>query len=99
MPRLPAIRSRDAIAPLSVRDFLHHTRGSHYYYKHPDKSRLVTVPFHGRDLKRAVVMSIIKQAGMTVEDFRALLQQCSEGSESMKIASCYGSVSAPLWLQ
>jgi predicted RNA binding protein YcfA (HicA-like mRNA interferase family) len=52
---------------------LHHTRGSHYYYKHPDTPGLVTVPFHGRDLKRAVVMSIIKQAGMTVEEFLALL--------------------------
>jgi predicted RNA binding protein YcfA (HicA-like mRNA interferase family) len=74
MPRLPAITPRDAMRVL-VRAgfFLHHIRGSHHYYKHPEKPGLVTVPFHGRDLKRAIVMSIIKQAGMTVEEFLALL--------------------------
>jgi predicted RNA binding protein YcfA (HicA-like mRNA interferase family) len=51
----------------------HHTRGSHYYYKHPDRPRLVPVPHHTRDIKRGLLRAIIRQAGMTVEEFLALL--------------------------
>jgi predicted RNA binding protein YcfA (HicA-like mRNA interferase family) len=74
MPRLPTIKPRDAERVL-VRAgfFLHHTRGSHHYYKHLDKPGLVTVPIHGRDLKRGTLASIIRQAGMTADEFRALL--------------------------
>jgi predicted RNA binding protein YcfA (HicA-like mRNA interferase family) len=50
-----------------------HTRGSHYYFKHPDWPRLVAVPHHTRDIKRGLLRSIIKQAGMTVDEFLALL--------------------------
>jgi predicted RNA binding protein YcfA (HicA-like mRNA interferase family) len=51
----------------------HHTRGSHYYFKHPDRPRLVPVPHHTRDIKRGLLRAIIQQAGMTVEEFLALL--------------------------
>jgi predicted RNA binding protein YcfA (HicA-like mRNA interferase family) len=34
----------------------------------------VTVPFHGgRDVKLGTLRNIIRQAGMTVEEFRSLL--------------------------
>jgi predicted RNA binding protein YcfA (HicA-like mRNA interferase family) len=49
-----------------------HTTGSHYLMRHPDKPRLVPVPFHGdRDIKIGVLRSIIRQAGMTVDEFLA----------------------------
>ncbi len=39
---------------------------------HP--ARTVTVPVHsGRDLKPGTLRSIIKQAGLSLEEFRALL--------------------------
>jgi predicted RNA binding protein YcfA (HicA-like mRNA interferase family) len=54
--------------------YIHHTKGSHYYLKHPDKPELrVTLPFHGADLKRRTLTSIIDQAGLSVEAFLELL--------------------------
>jgi len=39
-----------------------------------DPMRTVTVPVHaGRDLKPGTLRSIIRQAGLTVEEFTALL--------------------------
>jgi predicted RNA binding protein YcfA (HicA-like mRNA interferase family) len=34
---------------------------------------MVAVAFHGRDLKRGTLTAIIKQAGLTVEEFARLL--------------------------
>ncbi len=38
--------------------------GSHRQYVHPTKPGKVTVPFHGKDLRRATEISILKQAGL-----------------------------------
>jgi len=51
----------------------HHTRGAHYYFKHLARPRPVPGPYHARDIKRGLLREIIKQAGMTVEEFLALL--------------------------
>jgi predicted RNA binding protein YcfA (HicA-like mRNA interferase family) len=54
--------------------YVHHTKGSHYYLKHPDKPALrVTLPFHNADLKRRTLMSIVEQAGFSIEEFLELL--------------------------
>ena len=54
--------------------FLHHSTGGHHYFKHPTKpGRIVTVPVHLGDLKRSVLASILKQAGLTTEEFLDLL--------------------------
>ena len=49
--------------------------GGHYILKHEDRRPgEVVVPYHrGRDLKRGTLASIIKQAGLTIEQFRKLL--------------------------
>jgi predicted RNA binding protein YcfA (HicA-like mRNA interferase family) len=53
-----------------LRTYIDHIKGSHYYLKHPDKPGLrVTLPFHGTDLKRRTLTSIIDQAGFSVEEF------------------------------
>lgn len=72
---LPAVRPRLAIRALERAGFLvHHITGSHYILKHSKKPGLrVTVPFHNRDLKRGTLQSIVKQAGLTNEDFLKLL--------------------------
>ena len=38
--------------------------GSHRQYKHPTKQGKVTIPFHCKDLTKAVENSIMKQAGL-----------------------------------
>jgi predicted RNA binding protein YcfA (HicA-like mRNA interferase family) len=69
--RLPAIRPKDLIRTLErVGFFVHRVTGSHYILKHPAKLTLrVTVPF----LKRGTLQSIVREAGLTNEEFLELL--------------------------
>lgn len=43
---------------------LHSITGSHHHYKHPDKGGRVTIPFHGGDIPKGTLNSIMKQAGL-----------------------------------
>jgi predicted RNA binding protein YcfA (HicA-like mRNA interferase family) len=72
---LPVVTPRQLIRALERAGFLrHHVRGSHYYFRHPDKpDLLVTVPHHNRDLKRGTLRAILREAGLTAEDLRRLL--------------------------
>lgn len=48
--------------------------GSHYILKNSQRPGLrVTVAYHGRDLKRKTLLSIIEQSGLTVDEFLKLL--------------------------
>lgn len=38
--------------------------GSHYQYMHPVKEGKVTIPNHKGDVNKAVVNSVLKQAGL-----------------------------------
>jgi predicted RNA binding protein YcfA (HicA-like mRNA interferase family) len=44
--------------------FLEAIEGSHYHYKHKTKSGKVTIPFHGGDIPKRVIHSILKQANL-----------------------------------
>lgn len=72
MAKIPAVKPKRVIRALEGNGFsVHHTSGSHYILK---KERLrVTVPYHSKDLKPGTLKSIIKQAGLTVEEFLDLL--------------------------
>lgn len=53
---------------------MHHIRGSHHYLRHPGKpGLLLTVPVHAGDLKRGTLRAILRQAGVTPDELRALL--------------------------
>lgn len=68
MPKLPTVKPKMVIRALKRNGFfIHHTTGSHYYLK-KDKLR-VSVPYHNRDLKPGTLVSIIKQASLSVEEF------------------------------
>jgi predicted RNA binding protein YcfA (HicA-like mRNA interferase family) len=73
--RLPSLTPRQAIAALKRAGFTHYrTKGSHYQLVHPaDPAILVVVPYHGKALKRPVLRAIIKQAGLTLDQFVDLL--------------------------
>ena len=73
--RLPALKPKDVLRVLDREGFIvHHVTGSHYVLKHPGKKELrVTLPWHGRDLKRGTLGSIIHQAGYTTAEFLELL--------------------------
>jgi predicted RNA binding protein YcfA (HicA-like mRNA interferase family) len=72
---LPALKPAQVLRALQRAGFYtDHSKGSHDYRKHPDKAGLrVTLPFHGTDLKRRTLTSIIDQAGFSVEEFLELL--------------------------
>ncbi len=73
--RLPRCTPREVIRALERAGFfIHHSTGSHRSLRHPDKPELrVVIAYHNRELKRGTFHSIIKQAGMTLEQFLELL--------------------------
>ena len=76
MSGLPVISGARTIAALSRVGYVEVRRkGSHVRLRHPtDPSRLpVTVPDH-RELKSGTLRAIIRDAGLTVEQFVALLK-------------------------
>ncbi|HHW40529.1 MAG TPA: type II toxin-antitoxin system HicA family toxin [Syntrophomonadaceae bacterium] len=74
MGKLPVLKAREVIAALQKLGFeVDHVTGSHYILRHLDGRRAV-VPYHGnRDIKQGILGSILRQAGLTVEEFKNLL--------------------------
>lgn len=55
--------------------YIHETTGSHIQMKHPIKPGRVTIPYHSRfDLPKHIVKSIVRQAGLTNQEFFDLLE-------------------------
>ena len=77
MTRLPSLKATDVIRALERGGFVVvRTAGSHHRLVHrTDPARATTVPLHkGRDLPKPFVRAIIKQAGLTIEEFHDLLR-------------------------
>ena len=71
MSRLPSCTSRDVHKALKKAGFERLTqRGSHLHLRHPQTRRRTIVPIHPGDLRRSTLKEIIKQAGLTEEEFR-----------------------------
>jgi predicted RNA binding protein YcfA (HicA-like mRNA interferase family) len=76
MTRLPGLTGREVLRALQRAGLVVvRSSGSHYRLVHPeDPARATTVPVHaGKTLKRATLHGIIKQAGLTIEEFLGLL--------------------------
>ena len=74
--RLPAVNARRVIRALERAGFIvDRIVGSHHVMAHRlARTRAVTVPYKGgKDLKPGTLRSIIRQAGLTVEEFVRLL--------------------------
>lgn len=74
MGKLPVLKAREVITALQKLGFeVDHVTGSHYIFRHPDGRRAV-IPYHdNRDIKQGVLRSILRQAGLTVDEFKNLL--------------------------
>ena len=69
---LPRVSGADVIHALERAGFVFRSqRGSHRKIRHPD-GRTVIVPMH-RELAPGTLRSILKQAGLSVEQMRDLL--------------------------
>ena len=75
MPKFPAITARKFIKALKKLEFVHkRTTGSHYIFIRTSDQIRISVPMHkGKDLGRGLTLSIIKNLGITPEDFLKLL--------------------------
>jgi len=71
---LPAVTGREVLKALVGVGFVHvSTKGSHAKVAHPD-GRTAVVPMHGgRDIPRGTLGSILRQAGLTIAEFREIL--------------------------
>ena len=76
MTNLPSVSAARLIRALQRPGFfVHHATGGHYVLKHPDRPAVrVVVPYHGSaDVKRGILRSILRQAGLTADDLVRLM--------------------------
>lgn len=70
--KFPPLKPRDVVKILVKAGFvLHHQRGSHAYY-HKEGIGYVCVPMHAKEIKKGTLHSIIKQSGMSKDEFYSL---------------------------
>jgi len=75
MPKLPRLSAREMAAALRRGDFVRdRQKGSHLTMRHPTSGRRVVIPMHPGDMAVGLVHDILKQAGLTLEEFVALLR-------------------------
>ena len=73
MTRMPALRPKEVISILEKAGYhIDHITGSHYIMRHPQTFQRITVPYHAKDIKRGVLHSIIKQSGLSQQEFLSL---------------------------
>jgi predicted RNA binding protein YcfA (HicA-like mRNA interferase family) len=77
MARIGSLKPREVVRALVKGGFyVHEQTGSHVQLKHASKPGRVTVPNHqGFDVPRQIVRSIIRQAGLTNDEFMDLLEK------------------------
>ena len=74
MPPLPRVTGREVVQALGRLGWVVVQKGSHAQLKHPMRGGRVTVPLHaGETIGPGLLRSILSQAGLTTEDFRAAL--------------------------
>jgi len=74
--RSPRVTGKDAErAILKAGWYVHHSRGSHFYYRHPDKPGRICIPMHaGEIIAPKLLKGILEDAGLSVEEFIKLLR-------------------------
>jgi predicted RNA binding protein YcfA (HicA-like mRNA interferase family) len=72
--RLPSVTPRRLLRALQKAGWqIHRRRGSHVSLRKEGCPYVVVVPMHPRDMPRGTLMDIIKDAGLTPEEFARLL--------------------------
>ena len=74
LARLPGARAKEVIRALERAGFLfERQQGSHATYRHPQSKYTTVVPVHSKELPRWLLKKIIKEAGLTEDQFREML--------------------------
>ncbi|HEY7588297.1 MAG TPA: type II toxin-antitoxin system HicA family toxin [Thermoplasmata archaeon] len=72
MSRLPVLSGREVLKALSrIGYYVRDQSGSHVHLRHPSRPPL-TIPMHS-EVARGTLRAIIRDAGLTVEEFLELL--------------------------
>lgn len=70
MPRIPSLTSKELVRKFKKIGYIEdRQKGSHIILYHPKLKRRIVVPMHIKDLPRGTLHAIIKQAGLTKEEF------------------------------
>jgi predicted RNA binding protein YcfA (HicA-like mRNA interferase family) len=73
MTKLPRISGRELVAALQKKNFVvRRQHGSHIVLRRDDPFAQVVVPDH-RELDKGTLRAILRQAGITIEEFSALI--------------------------
>ncbi|MFH1575387.1 MAG: type II toxin-antitoxin system HicA family toxin [Candidatus Nealsonbacteria bacterium] len=74
MPKTPVVTSKRLIKMLRSLGFREdHVAGSHFIFHHPQTKKRAVVPRHLKDLPKGTLMSILREAGISKEEFGSLL--------------------------
>jgi predicted RNA binding protein YcfA (HicA-like mRNA interferase family) len=74
LARLPQVRAKDIVTALEKSGFnLIRQKGSHITLHNPDNNRTTVVPMHPGEFPRPLLKKIIKDTGLSEDQFRSLL--------------------------
>ena len=72
MPKLPIVSGKELVKILGKIGYeIDHQTGSHIILRHRETHKRLTVPDH-KEISRGTLRAIIKQAGLTREDFEKI---------------------------
>ncbi|MHB8996260.1 MAG: type II toxin-antitoxin system HicA family toxin [Armatimonadota bacterium] len=75
MPKLPRVSANELVRALRRAGFEDYAqKGSHLHLRRSLDNRQVTVPMHGGNLPVGLIHDVVKQAGLSVDEFIALLK-------------------------
>ena len=75
MSKLPTLTPKKIVKIIERRGFvLDRIKGSHHIYYHSGTKRRVVVPFHKKDLPKGTLLEILRQAGLSKEELKILLE-------------------------
>lgn len=73
MPRIPSFKPRELIKRFERIGFvIDRQKGSHVILYNSIDGKRLTIPLHVKDIPKGTLLSIIKQAGLTREEFLKL---------------------------
>ncbi|HWQ19473.1 MAG TPA: type II toxin-antitoxin system HicA family toxin [Methanotrichaceae archaeon] len=74
MHKLPSLSAQSVIRILEKKGFvLKRITGSHYIFAHPETKKRVSVPYRRDDVAKGTLLEILKEAGISREEFEDLL--------------------------
>lgn len=76
MPKLPSLTPQKIIKTIEKKGFvLDRIEGSHHIYYHSGAKRRVVVPLHKKDLPKGTLLEILRQAGLSKEELKIILEE------------------------